>query len=186
MSKAFTGNIDGITFREKVVNAALMHVNANARELNIKGANNSGPWVRAYMDGKEGENWLWCMGFVQTIMDQATSSLNFKFTDIIQRSFSCDTVAAYAKTKGNFTSYRAVRANPNIVEKGDIFLLQSSTNSSDWLHTGIVTNVFSNGVFETIEGNTNDDGSRNGYAVVKRNRNYLKSKMDIIKITIPT
>lgn len=186
MKKSFPQTVPGISLREKIINAAELHVKANARELTIANQSNSGPWVRAYMDGNDGDEWLWCMGFVQTVLDQACSSHNMRFTDIVKRSFSCDTVAAYAKAKGNFVKYTAVRANPNAAEKGDIFLLQSSSNNLDWIHTGIISNVFSNGVFETIEGNTNDGGSRNGYAVVKRTRNFLTSKMDIVKITLPT
>lgn len=186
MTEAFKSPTSAITFRDKIISVANAHVKANARELTIKGKTNSGPWVRAYMDGNEGNDWLWCMGFVQTVMDQASSASGFKFTDFMIRSFSCDTVAAAAKTRGNFVKYSAVRANPSLVEKGDIFLLQSSNNSLDWIHTGIVTKILENGVFETIEGNTNDDGSRNGYAVVKRTRNFVRSKMDIVKVTLLT
>lgn len=186
LTDVFTKNSAGLTLRDKIVSAATSHVAANSRELTIKGKTNSGPWVRAYMDGNEGNDWLWCMGFVQTVMDQASSASGFKFTDFMQRSFSCDTVAANAKVKGNFVGFITVRSNPNLVEKGDIFLLQSSENSNDRIHTGIVVKTLPNGVFETIEGNTNDDGSRNGYAVVKRTRNFMKSKLDILRVTMLT
>lgn len=186
MIAAFTEPLQGSTLRQKIVEAAQHHVKAHARELRIKNKTNSGPWVRAYMDGNEGDSWLWCMGFVQTILDQSCSDMNMKFTDFVVKSFSCDTVAMSAKARGNFRSYSLVRQNPGLVEKGDLFLLQSRNNSSDWIHTGIITAVLDNSVFETIEGNTNDDGSSNGYAVVKRTRNFAKSKLDIVKLSLPT
>ena len=181
MIKAFTQPVEGTGLRELVVNAAKQHLVAGARELTIKGEGNRGPWVRAYMDGSEGRDQLWCMGFVQTILDQATSQVGGSFTNIVKRSFSCDAVAGEAQKRGSFIGYTLVRNRVYHVQPGDIFLLQSSTNSHDWVHTGIV--VESNGdVFETIEGNTNADGSENGYGVLRRTRNFMKSKLDIIRI----
>jgi hypothetical protein len=49
---------------------------------------------------------------------------------------------------------------------------------SDWTHTGIVVSTSAE-TFKTIEGNTNDDGSREGYEVCARTRGY--SNMDFIK-----
>ena len=74
-----------------------------------------------------------------------------------------------------------MRKTPSLVKPGDIFLLQSNNNSSDWIHTGLIINV-NDEVFETIEGNTNADGSENGYGVLRRSRNFMKSKLDIIRI----
>lgn len=179
---AFSTHIPGSNLRELIVNAAGIHLKSNPRELIIKRESNSGPWVRAYMDGNEGSDWLWCMGFVQTILDCACSQIGQRFTDIIKRSFSCDTVATAAKIKGNFVSYNSVRTGAYLVQPGDIFLLQSKNNSIDWTHTGIIIKTTDSEVFETIEGNTNADGSENGYAVLRRTRNFMQSKLDIIRI----
>jgi hypothetical protein len=43
--------------------------------------------------------------------------------------------------------------------------------ATDWTHTGIVIEVGSDS-FKAIEGNTNDDGVRNGFEVCKRSRSY--------------
>jgi len=181
MIKAFTQRVAGTGLRELMVNAAKQHLIAGARELTIKGEGNRGPWVRAYMDGSEGRDQLWCMGFVQTVLDQAISQIGGNFTNIVKRSFSCDTVAGEAQRRGNFIGYTLVRSHEYHVEPGDIFLLQSSANSRDWTHTGIIIES-SGDVFETIEGNTNADGSENGYGVLRRTRNFMKSKLDIIRI----
>jgi len=66
-----------------------------------------------------------------------------------------------------------------IMKPGDFFLLQKSRY--DWTHTGIIISV-SNDVIETIEGNTNQVGSRNGIAVLKRTRNFRNSKLDVFSI----
>jgi len=42
---------------------------------------------------------------------------------------------------------------------------------NDWIHTGIVVR-FDDETIETIEGNTNDTGSREGFEVVRRIRGY--------------
>lgn len=181
MADTFVQSSPEVSLRDRIIDVAFRHLNAGARELIIKGKSNSGPWVRAYMDGNEGNDWLWCMGFVQAILDQAMSQSGQKFTDVVKRSFSCDVVAVSAKSKGNFISYTTLRKNPALVERGDIFLLQSTNNSNDWVHTGIIIGVYGD-VFETIEGNTNTDGSSNGYGVFKRTRNFQKSKLDIVKI----
>src|SRR5512138_2282418 len=75
MQKAFETQIPGTGLRQLVVNAALHHTKFHPFELTIKGESNMGPWVRAYMDNNEGTPWFWCMGFVQTIIDQAASQL---------------------------------------------------------------------------------------------------------------
>jgi hypothetical protein len=51
----------------------------------------------------------------------------------------------------------------------------------DWIHTGIIISV-SGDVFETIEGNTNNDGSHNGNRACKRVRNFKTSKLDVFSI----
>ena len=60
-----------------------------------------------------------------------------------------------------------------------IFLLQKSPH--DWTHTGIITAI-GNGIFETVEGNTNNGGSSNGNAALKRIRNFMQSKLDVFSI----
>ena len=48
------------------------------------------------------------------------------------------------------------------IPHGSLFLHR--LGEADWTHTGIVLDS-REGVFETIEGNTNDDGRREGYEV---------------------
>lgn len=179
MMDAFEKPLQSNDLRSLVLEVAENHLKNYPYELQIKGASNSGPWVRAYMDGHDGSPWFWCMGFVQTIIDQASSSLGKNFKALMPLTYSCDTVGTTALQKGLLTRYQKVRQNPSTIKPGDIFLIQKSLN--DWVHTGIIIDVKGD-VIETIEGNTNQAGSRNGIAVMKRNRNFRKSKIDVFSI----
>lgn len=179
LKKAFEDPVQGSNLRELVVNTAKNHLKNHPFELVIHNQSNSGPWVRSYMDGNEGSDWFWCMGFVQAIIDQAASVQGKNFKTLMPLTYSCDTVGTTGLQKKILTRFQTARTNPSLLKPGDIFLLQKTTN--DWFHTGIVTAI--NGdLIETIEGNTNSDGSHNGNAVMNRIRNYKQSKIDFFSI----
>lgn len=179
LQKPFETIPTGNGLRQRILSAAKTHIENFPHELTINNQSNSGPWVRSYMNGMEGEELLWCMGFVQTIIDQAASSLNKNFKDLMPLTFSCDVVGQTGLTKGLLTRFTKVRQDPSIVKPGDIFLIQKTP--MDWIHTGIIISV-SGDVFETIEGNTNNDGSHNGNRACKRVRNFKTSKLDVFSI----
>lgn len=179
LKNAFEGNISGNDLRQLVVNVAKNHLQNHPFELIVNKQNNSGPWVRSYLDGEEGMNWFWCMGFVQTIIDQAASLQGKDFRSLMPLTYSCDTVGTTGLQKGNLSRYTKIRSNPLLVKPGDIFLLQKTPN--DWHHTGIILSIGTE-TFETIEGNTNEGGSSNGNGVYKRVRNFMGSKLDVFSI----
>lgn len=179
LNKAFTTQVKAKNLRDAIVEIAKNHLAQKAFEQQIFGQNNSGPWVRSYMDGNEGEEWYWCAGFVQTIIDQAASQFNKNFKTLMPLTYSCDTLALTAQQKKIFIKNSDIRSNPSLVKPGDIFLVQKSTN--DWMHTGLITAVHDD-IFETIEGNTNNDGSSNGNGVYARTRNFKQSKLDVFSI----
>jgi hypothetical protein len=51
---------------------------------------------------------------------------------------------------------------------GDLFLVQRT--SSDWTHVGVVVGVRDGDTIVTVEGNTNNAGSREGLYVLERRR----------------
>ena len=59
------------------------------------------------------------------------------------------------------------------------FLIVKSTK--DWTHTGIITEI-ENDWFLTIDENTNDEGSREGYEVCERKRNFRTSDIDVYRL----
>jgi len=162
----------GKTLGEMVVATAEQHLKELPREV---GGQNCGPWVNLYMNGNEGANWPWCAGFVSFILRQASSNMGIPLP--IKTSYSCDSLAASAKEKKVFLSENDVKRGKQITP-GSIFLCRRT--STDWVHTGIVIGVDSN-VFYTIEGNTNDEGSREGYEVCKRIRGFKKKDFILIK-----
>ena len=85
----------------------------------------------------------------------------------IEGSFSCDLLAAQAKEAGLFPA--EAQTETTKPKAGAIFL--SRRTSNDCTHTGIVARAGAAAV-ETIEGNTNDEGSREGYEVCARTRGY--------------
>lgn len=56
-------------------------------------------------------------------------------------------------------------------EAGDIFIMDLGKGLG---HTGIVESIAADGTLHTIEGNTNDTGSREGYEVARKKRTPQK------------
>ena len=157
------------SYGELVVAYARQHLAEHPREV---GGQNGGPWVRLYMRGHEGTDWAWCAGFVCFLLQQAADTSNARVP--FKRTFSCDVLAERAKNAGLFRSERDLdRDDPARagVPPGSLFLVRKT--SSDWTHTGLVTECQAE-TFGTIEGNTNDDGHREGYEVCARTRAYPK------------
>jgi len=153
-----------------VVAYAKQHLKQHPIEI---GGQNKGPWVRLYMDGNEGPVWPWCAGFACFVLKQACKALGCSLP--IQPSFSCDSLAASAKKKDIFIDGRTV--DKKMIPPGSFFL--NRRTSTDWVHTGIVLKA-EDDFFHTIEGNTNDEGSREGYEVCKRIRGYDKKDFILI------
>lgn len=161
----------GRSVGQLVVDYARQHLAQHPREI---GGQNRGPWVRLYMAGNEGQEWAWCAGFACFCLKQACDSLGQQLP--IATSFSCDALAQSARNKGRLLEQPA-SANRKKVTAGSFFLVRKT--STDWTHTGIVSEAGSD-TMKTIEGNTNDDGSREGYEVCARIRGY--NSMDFIII----
>lgn len=105
------------------------------------------------VDGKaQGEPW--CLAFVQFVVGQVCK--NYDILNPLVRTEHCQTLY-------NRTDKRYLRKDP---ERGFIFILKSKTSSSG--HTGFCLNRGS--AFETVEGNTNASGSREGDGVYVKTR----------------
>jgi hypothetical protein len=124
----------------------------------IPRGSNSGPQVSAYEKsvGLAPGN-PWCMAFVYWCVNQAAAALNI--------------VNPLIKTGGvhdqlNRSVLRVLPKTSSAVKPGDIFIMEFSPTTG---HTGFVEAVVM-GMVHTIEGNSNDDGSREGYEVLRRSR----------------
>ena len=163
--------VDKKSLGQMVVAYSEQHWKQHPREI---GGQNKGPWVRLYMKGKEGSEWPWCAGFACYILKQACQSLDVPLP--VKTSVSCDVLAASAKDKGIFLRESRVTDKAQI-SPGSFFLRRRTP--TDWVHTGIVSQA-EDEVFHTIEGNTNDDGLREGYEVCRRIRGYKNKDFILI------
>ena len=117
------------------------------------------------MQGNDGAAWAWCAGFVRFLLEQARQKLEKPMP--IAGSFSCDSLAAQARDAGLFVAEGAVAHEA--IPPGSFFLVRRT--ATDWTHVGVVTRSGPD-AFDSIEGNTNDDGSREGIEVCARTRGY--------------
>ncbi|MBE2185277.1 MAG: peptidoglycan-binding protein [Rhodothermales bacterium] len=153
------------SYVDAVEKLAFLHLKQHPIEV---GGQNRGPWVRLYTKGNQGAAFPWCAGFVSFVMMQASLCTGTPMP--LDYTLSCDLLAADAKRKGRFIAQASL--TPAKTSPCGLFLVRKT--NSDWTHTGFATkyNVSRGKVtsFETIEGNTNDSGDREGYEVCKRYR----------------
>lgn len=185
LSTAFQRKPTGTDVRKAVIQLAQIHLKQRSAELQTNDAQNLGPWVRSYCDLADGSPFKWCMGFVQTILDQTASEFGRNFTDIMPQTLSCDVLALNGQKHNRLIDSAVLRKNPKRIRPGDVFLLRNAitakTPTKDWFHTGLITAV-SGDVVETIEGNTDSKGGSNGTAVFSRVRNFQKTTLDVFSI----
>lgn len=95
----------------------------------------------------------WCMGFIYWCFNEAARQLNITNTAI--------------KTGGVLAAWnKGVQFRSTTPIIGSVFIMDCGKGLG---HTGIVE-TFDNEFIYTIEGNTNDTGSREGYEVCRRKR----------------
>jgi hypothetical protein len=146
---------------EMVVAYARQHLAEHPVEI---GGQNAGPWVRLYMSGNEGVAWPWCAGFATFVLRQAAKTLGVKSPH--PYAFGCDYLAGVAQGNGRLLRPKNA-AELKTVKPGDLFLVRKGANH--WAHIGVVEAI-EDAVIVTIEGNTNDSGSAEGYEVCRRRR----------------
>jgi hypothetical protein len=147
-----------------VLKYAKQHLAQHPIEL---GGQDRGVWVRTYMEGNEGRHWAWATGFVTFMLKQACATLN---QPLPLGSFNSDDLVNQAKQKDLFVSGSDILDGSipwASLEPCCIFICQDGTG---WYHPGFVCEKYDDNTFSTIEGNTNDDGSPEGYEVCQRVR----------------
>ena len=152
---------------------AEQHLNLHPTEI---GGDNKGPWVRLFSDGVDGASNYWCAWWstycVQQAWDIATAlGWTPTFTRAKFRSSWCPGIQTAATKENRLITPAEALADPvKVVRPGQLFLVWSASKNRV-AHVGIVVGGGqADGTFETIEGNTNDDGSPNGTEVARRIR----------------
>lgn len=149
-----------------VVAVAERHLAAKAREI---GGDNHGPWVRLYMHGRQGTDWLWCAGFVSFIVGQACALLGVGMP--FRSTFAVETLRGDAQASDRVVSPQSLRLSqgrPDLIRPGMIYVENQATGSGD-SHTGIVKRAGPL-LFTTLEGNATNGG--NAGLVTSRDRSY--------------
>lgn len=121
---------------------------------------NAGVDVEKYLKSVGlGKGYSWCMAFVYWNVLQACGKLAIS--------------NPLLKTGGVLAQYNYPKSKRFTAPKpGDIFIMDYGKGTG---HTGIVEYVL-NDTIHTIEGNTNDEGSREGYEVCRRVRKISSCK----------
>lgn len=158
--------VDGDTLGETVVKLANQHLAEHPREV---GGQNRGPWVRMYMKGSDGSPWAWCAGFTSLLLSHACQAHDLASPLI--SSFSCDAIAVDAKHRGRLMSRRGLSTSELAARIGPGSFFLNRRSATDWTHIGVVVEALDT-CFISIEGNTNDDGHREGYEACRRIRGY--------------
>lgn len=120
------------------------------------GNKNTGPQVNEYLKSVGlNPGYSWCMAFVYWCFQIASEKL--AVTNPLAKTGGV--LAQWNKRKLTYGVYTP--------QAGDIFIMDLGKGLG---HTGFVESVNKDGSINTIEGNSNDEGSREGYEVCRRKR----------------
>lgn len=144
-----------MTLQEKALEIAITQIGVQEDP----GHKNKGKQVEKYLAAVGlGPGYSWCMAFDYWCFNEAAEKMGRK--------------NPLYKTGGVMEQWRQKKAEFRVVtpQPGDIFIMDMGHGLG---HTGIVEKVEED-VIHTIEGNTNDEGSREGYEVCRRIRQRSK------------
>lgn len=125
------------------------------RELTGK---NDGLQVEAYLKTVGlGKGYAWCAAFVKWCLIRANIPNNL------------NAMALSAHNKSNLVYYKKRFYKPS--QPGDVFTLYYARLGRIG-HTGFVDRQINSSIYESVEGNTNEAGSREGDGVYRKKRSY--------------
>jgi hypothetical protein len=135
---------------------------------------NKGPEVDQYLAsvGLSPGN-FWCAAFVYWCFDKAAAKLG-RTNPLLKTGH---VMTHWNKTTGKKILAVDAADMPSLVKPGNIFLLNTGGSSG---HTGLVEKV-DGGFIHTIEGNSNNSGSRNGIGVFRLQRKIVKINRGFIE-----
>lgn len=157
-----------LSFGDAAVKVADAYLQQQAREV---GGDNRGPWVRWFCKGQDGAPFAWCQGFASSVWEQTARALGLEVPIPIYQdqymSLWVPWMVQSAKKVGKYVDGNDVVAYESVAP-GSMFFVRGGTHGH--FHVGLLTGKAENDTFYTVEGNTNDDGSPNGYKVAARVR----------------
>ena len=157
--------VDRDTLGEAVCRMARQYLGERAREV---GGDNRGVWQRHFSRGREGQPW--CQDFATTcVFDAARALRRTKLPFPLVVNGVASSYVPWVVDSARRNGMLMASADPRPIPVGSMFFLKSANPQVPYSHVGIVTKDLGNAV-ETIEGNTNADGSANGFEVASRHR----------------
>lgn len=156
-------------FRSSVVSAARGYLGQHEDAAHT----NHGPFVArclAYVGLAEG--YAWCSAFACLCVGEAAQHCGLSFTNSrLIKTASVQQQVDHARTLGTALDASLVLSGKVTVCPGDL-MCEYEDSLNRYAHTGIVETSPSPAtpLFTTIEGNSNTDGSREGYEVVRQHR----------------
>lgn len=161
--------------REDLARRAVAIAVAEEGEREV-GSSNWGPRVKEYLKAANVTvPAAWCAGFVNWSFEQA--ALELGVTSPLESVPLQAYVQSYVQ-HGKANNWVVPNAD---ARAGDLFCLWNASLKR-YAHIGIVTGWTMDGKrLTTIEGNTNDEGSREGYEVAKRTRTPVEQTIVILR-----
>lgn len=160
-------------FTESIVRIATAEIGVRESPKN----SNCGPRVNEYkaatwLDSKQ--SWPWCAAFVDWVVQKAMAECGVKETPTFQRPRTAGAwdLIRWSLSQDNTTSTKH-RPQASDIAPGDIVVFTFS-------HVGIAaSSADSSGSFATVEGNTDENGSREGGGVYRKTRGIQSVKARI-------
>ncbi|MEO8416130.1 MAG: CHAP domain-containing protein [Ginsengibacter sp.] len=136
---------------------------------------NRGPQVDVYLKtvglNPEGQHYSWCAAFVYWCFQQSVNELNLPKNPLVKTA-GC--LEHWRRATCAKITKQAALKDPSLVKPGFVFIIDHGHGAG---HTGLVESS-QGGLLTTIEGNTNQQLSSNGYGVFRLNRRKI---VDITK-----
>jgi len=146
-------------------------------EIGVQEVNgsNSGKRVKEYQSATSlgGTGWPWCAAFVCFVVRAAMKNLGIKETAKFKRPATASAWGFEAWSRKQDNSTNTKKPHDGDIQAGDIVVFTFS-------HIGIATSSPNkDGYVDTVEGNTDGEGSREGGAVLAKKRHVSKIRSRI-------
>jgi len=153
-----------------ILSARALEIATTQLGVHEKGSSNSGPEVDKYLKSVGlTAGFPWCMAFVYWCYNQASiesgvANFLIRTAGVLHQWNEQQPVRKIVLDK--------VLKDPAIIKPGAVFIMDHGKGNG---HTGLVEKIHGSSI-DTIEGNTNDEGSREGYEVCRRTRRLTAIK----------
>lgn len=135
---------------------------------------NRGPDIKKYFDSVGiNQGYAWCVCFTYWCVNQACANVGV----LNKMPRTAGVLMHWNTTKAKKILAADAKNNPSLVKPGQLFMMKMGRIAG---HTGIVTAV-NGGFIDCIEGNTNNDGSREGVGVFARKRKIVDINLGFIE-----